>query len=56
MKLYDLNKKLKVARKNDFIFNQISKLMTKIYSRQRYKNLRYYLKFHIPMCHGQFLE
>ena len=31
MGLYELNKKLKTARQRGFVFNQISKLTTKIY-------------------------
>ena len=36
MNLYELNKKLTVARENGFIFNQINKLSIKIYSHLRY--------------------
>ena len=44
MNLYDLNKKLKVVRQNGFIFNQINKLIIKIYSHLRYINIGYYLE------------
>ena len=56
MNLYDLNRKLKIARQNGFIFNQINKLIIKIYSHLRYMNKIYYLKFQIPMCHRQFFR
>ena len=54
MGLCEINKKLKNARQRGFMFNQINKLTIKIYSQQRYLNIRYYLKFQIPMCHRQF--
>ena len=56
MRLYELNKKLKIARQRDFIFNQIHKLTLKIYSHLRYINIRYYLKFQLPMCHRPFFK
>ena len=56
MSLYDLNKKLTVARQNGFLFNLINKLIIKIYSRQRFINISYYRKFQIPMCHRQFFR
>ena len=54
MNLYELNKKLPVARQNDFVFNQINKLTIKFYSHLRYINISYYLKSQIPMCQRQF--
>ena len=56
MKLYEINKQLKVARQKTFIFNQIKKLTKKIYSNLTKINMRYYLKFRIPFCHTQFSE
>ena len=56
MGLYELNKKLTVARQNSFIFNQINKLTIKFYSHLRYINICYYLKFQIPMCHRLFFK
>ena len=56
MSLYDLNKKLTVARQNAFMFNQLNKLTTKFYSHLRYINISYYLKSQIPMCHRQFFK
>ena len=56
MNLYELNKKLTVARQNGFMFNQINKLTKKFYSHSRYINIRFYLKSQIPMCHTQFFR
>ena len=39
MKLFDLNKKLIVARQKIFLFNQINKLTKKFYSYLRYINI-----------------
>ena len=50
MKSYELNKKLKVARHNGFLFNQMHKLTSKFYSHLRYINTSYCLKSQIPMC------
>ena len=55
-KLYELNKKLVVARQNGFIFNQINKLTIKFYSHSRCINISYYLKSQIPMCRRHFLQ
>ena len=52
--LYELNKKLTIARQSGFILNQINKLTIKIYSHQRYINISYYLKHRIPIMHRQF--
>ena len=38
MGLFEINKKLTVARQNGFIFNQISKLTIEFYSHLRYIN------------------
>ena len=56
MNLNDLIKKLTVARQKRFVFNQINKLVIKIYLHQRYINISYYPKFQIPMCHRQFFK
>ena len=56
MNLYELNKKLTVARQKGFILNQINKLSIKFYSHLRYMNISYYLKSQIPMCHRQFFR
>ena len=54
--LYELNKKLTIARQRDFKFNQINKLTIKIYSHQRYINISYYLNHRIPMGQRLFFR
>ena len=54
--LYELNKKLTIARQRGFKFNQLNKLTIKIYSHQRYINISYYLKHRIPIMHRQFFK
>ena len=54
--LFELNKKLKLARQRGFIFNQINKLTIKLYSLQRFINISYYLKHRIPIMHLQFFK
>ena len=56
MGLFEINKKLTVARQNGFVFNLINTLKIKIYSHLRYINIRYYLKYQKPMCHGKFFR
>ena len=56
MNLFELNKKLALARQRSFILNQINKLTIKIYSHQRYINISYYLKHRIPIMHRQFFK
>ena len=56
LSLYELNKKLTIARQRGFILNQINKLTMKIFSHQRYKNISYYLKHRIPIMHRQFFK
>ena len=56
MSLYELNKKLTVARHNGFVFNQINNLTIKFYSHLRFINVSYYLKHRIPIMHRQFLK
>ena len=56
MNLYELSTKLKVARYNGFIFNQLNTLTINIYSHLRYLNISYYLKLQIPMRHRQFFR
>ena len=55
MNLYDLNKKLKVARQSVFLFNQLNKLTMIFFSHLRYIN-KTYINFRIPMCHRQFFR
>ena len=54
--LYELYKKLTIARQRGFKFNQISKLKIKIYSHQRYINISSYLKHRIPIMPRQFFK
>ena len=54
--LYELNKKLTIARQRGFKFNQINKLTIKIYSHQRFINISYYLKHRIPIMQRQFFK
>ena len=54
--LYELNKKLTIARERGFVFNQIDKITMKIFSHQRYINISYYLKHRIPIMHRQFFK
>ena len=53
MTLYELNKRLKIAKQNGFLFNHTNKLAMKFYSHLRYKNKNFYLKLQIPMCQRQ---
>ena len=54
MGMYELNKKLTIARENDFIFNQINKLTIKIYSNLSHINIHYHLRLGAPPIHRQF--
>ena len=54
MNLYDLNKKLPVARQIGYIFNQIYKLSIKIYSNLSNKIIHYHLRLGAPPLHRQF--
>ena len=54
MGMYDLNKKLTIARGNGFIFNQINKLTIKIYSNLSHINIHYHLKLGASPLHRQF--
>ena len=56
MNLFELNKKLTLARQRGFKFNQINELTMKIYSHQRYINISCYLKHRIPFMHRQFFK
>ena len=53
--LYELNKKLTLARERGYIFNQINKFTIKIYSNLSNINIRHYLKLRIPIMHRRFL-
>ena len=52
--MYELNKKLKLARERSFIFNQINNFKIKIYSNLSYINIHYHLRLGAPPLHRQF--
>ena len=54
MRMFELNKKLSIARENGFKFNQINKLTIKIYSNLSYINIHHHLKLGAPPLHRQF--
>ena len=56
MGMYELNKKLAIARERGFKFNQIIELTIKINSNLQNINICYYLKHHTPMCHRLFFR
>ena len=51
MNLFELNKKLTIARGNGFIFNQINKLTIKFYSNLSHIIIHYHLKLGAPPMH-----
>ena len=54
MGMYELNKKLTVARGNGYIFHQINKLTIKIYSNLSNINIHYHLRLGAPPLHRNF--
>ena len=56
IEFHGLNKRIKIARENGFIFNQINELTVKIYSTLSNVNADYDLKFQIPIIQRQFFE
>ena len=54
MGMYELNKKLSIARGNGFIFNRINKLTIKIYSNLSNINIHYHLRLGASPLHRQF--
>ena len=52
--LYELNKKLTLARERGFIFNQINNFKIKIYSNLSNINIHYHLRLGAPPLHRQF--
>ena len=56
MSLYDLNKKLNIAREYGFLFNQINNFNMKIYSNLCQRNKHYFLKLQTPIMHRQFFR
>ena len=51
---YGLNKKIKNARRNGFIFNQINNFKIEIYSNLSYINIHYHLRLGASPLHRQF--
>ena len=54
MGMYELNKKLTLARENGYIFNQINKLTIKILSNLSHINIHYHLRLGASPLHRQF--
>ena len=54
LNLYELNKKLAIARGNGFKFNQINNFKIKIYSNLSNINIHYHLRLGSPPLHRQF--
>ena len=54
MGMFELNKKLAIAREHGFKFNHINKLTIKIYSSLFYLNIHYHLRLGAPPLHRQF--
>ena len=51
---YGLNKKIKNARRNGFVFNQINNFKIEIYSNLSYINIHYHLKLGASPIHRRF--
>ena len=51
---YGLNKKIKNARRNGFVFNQINNFKIEIYSNLSYINIHYHLKLGVSPFHHRF--
>ena len=56
MGMYELNKKLTIARENGFIFNQINKLTIKILSNLSHIKIHYHLRLGASPLHRQFFK
>ena len=54
MGMFELNKKLAIARERGYIFIQINKLTIKIYSNLSYINIHYHLRLGASPLHRQF--
>ena len=54
--MYELNKKLTIARENGFIFNHINKLTKKILSNLSHINIHYLLTLGAPALHYRFFK
>ena len=53
---FGLNKKIKNARQNGFIFNQINNFKIKIYSNLSHINIHYHLRLGASPLHRQFFK
>ena len=53
---YGLNKKIKNARRNGFIFNQTNNFKIEIYSNLSYINIHYHLRLGASPLHRQFFK
>ena len=56
MGMYELNKKLTIAKRNSFKFKQINELKIKIYSNLSYINIHYHLLLGASPLHRQFFK
>ena len=56
MGMYELIKKLTLARERGYIFNQINKLTIKIYSNLSHINIHYHLRLGASPLHRQFFK
>ena len=56
MGMYELNKKLTLARERGYIFNQINKLTINIYSNLSHINIHYHLRLGASPLHRQFFK
>ena len=54
--MFELNKKLTLARQRGFTFNQINKLKIKFYTPLSQNNIHRYLKFQCPILVRQILK
>ena len=54
--MYEINKKLTLAKQRGFIFKQINKLTIKIYSNLFYINIHYHLRLGASPLHYQFAK
>ena len=54
--MYEINKKLTLAKQRGFKFEQINKLTIKIYSNLFYINIHYQLRLGAPPLHYQFFK
>ena len=54
--MYEIIRKLTIARRNNFKFKQIIKLTIKIYSNLSYKNIHYHLLLGASPLHRPFFK